>query len=228
MGKKAKRGSGLLQVRYDNKKRYIGFDISGNEENVIETETANCFRNDASIFFLAANSYLTAFYVLSEQMKKSFEADAQKELRRLVLPYYFNFRHYVELELKALIIVLTNEAPQMVHDLDKLWQVFSDNVDKLNFYMDIVNTNVTNESFEKVKSDVQVHIKQAYELLEEYIKEEPAVEYYRFLFDTKFELSKTIVELDFGYEDKLFRDLATEFKVINAKLREIVYLFYTL
>lgn len=42
------------------------------------------------------------------------------------------------------------------------------------------------------------------------------------------ELSKTIVELDFGYVDKIFRDLATELKIINAKLREIVYLFCTL
>lgn len=228
MGEKIKSGSGLLQVQYDNEKRYIGFDISGNEKQRTEVETVNCFRNDASIFFLAANSYLTAFYVLSVQINKSFEADAQKEVRHLVLPYYFNFRHYVELELKALIIALKNEAPQIVHDLDKLWKEFSDEVTNLSYNKDIVNNGVTNEDFEKTKKEVQEHVKNAYKLLEEYIKEEPAVEYYRFLFDTKFELSKTIVELDFGYVDKIFRDLATELKIINAKLREIIYLFCTL
>lgn len=228
MGKKIKSGSGLLQVRYDNEKRYIGFDISGNEKQDTDVETVNCFRNDASVFFLAANSYLTAFYVLSEQMNKSFEADAQKEVRHLVLPYYFNFRHYVELELKALIIALKNEAPQIVHDLDKLWKEFSDEVTNLSYNKDIVNNGVTNETFEKTKNEVQERVKNAYKLLEEYVKEEPEVEYYRFLFDTKFELSKTIVELDFGYVDKIFRDLATELKIINAKLREIIYLFCTL
>lgn len=228
MGKKIKSGSGLLQVRYDNEKRYIGFDISGNEKQDTDVETVNCFRNDASVFFLAANSYLTAFYVLSEQMNKSFEADAQKEVRHLVLPYYFNFRHYVELELKALIIALKNEAPQIVHNLDKLWKEFSDEVTNLSYNKDIVNNGVTNETFEKTKNEVQERVKNAYKLLEEYVKEEPAVEYYRFLFDTKFELSKTIVELDFGYVDKIFRDLATELKIINAKLREIIYLFCTL
>ena len=228
MGKKIKSGSGLLQVRYDNEKRYISFDISGNEKQDTEVETVICFRNDASVFFLAANSYLTAFYVLSEQMNKSFEADAQKEVRHLVLPYYFNFRHYVGLELKALIIALTNEAPQIVHDLDKLWKEFSDEVTNLSYNKDIVNDGVTNETFEKTKNEVQERVKNAYKLLEEYVKEEPAVEYYRFLFDTKFELSKTIVELDFGYVDKIFRDLATELKIINAKLREIIYLFCTL
>lgn len=228
MGKKIKSGSGLLQVRYDNEKRYIGFDISGNEKKNTEAETVSCFRNDASIFFLAANSYLAAFYVLSEQMNKSFEADAQKEVRHLVLPYYFNFRHYVELELKGLIITMTNEIPEITHDLKSLWKAFSKKMDGLEYNSEVINDRVKKVDFVRVKNDIKIHMKQVYNILEEYIKEEPAADYYRFLFDTKFELSKTIVELDFGCVDKLFRNMANEFKLINAKSHEIVYIYCTL
>lgn len=51
-------------------------------------------------------------------------------------------------------------------------------VTNLSYNTDIVNNGVTNETFEATKSEVQEHIKHAYKLLEEYIKEELAVEYY--------------------------------------------------
>ncbi len=161
-------------------------------------------------------------------MNKSFEADVQKEVRHLVLPYYFNFRHYVELELKGLIITMTNEMPKITHDLKSLWKVFSEKMDELKYNSEVVNDKVKEVNFVRVKNDIKIHMKQAYNILEEYVKEEPAADYYRFLFDTKFELSKILVELDFGYVDKLFRDMANEFKLINAKLHEIVYIYCTL
>lgn len=223
-----KNGTGLSYHEFDNKNKCVSIDFSGNDKRQSPDGSYPCFRNDASIFFYAGNSYLTSFYVLSQQIKKSFEAENRKEVEHLILPYYFNFRHYLELELKALIIGLTNEAPELTHELKNLWEKFSKQLHNLEYISDFVRRDISQEFFEIQKRKLIENMESTQRLLESYTSNEPNVEYYRFIFDTSMELKTPVIKLDFLNTDKDLRELAEKFKEINVNLREIVYLYFTI
>lgn len=143
-----KNGTGKSLHTFDYEKKYSGIDFSGIDEDNC------CYRNDASIFFYIANSDLTSFYVLSKQIEKSFAVQNRKEVEHLILPYYFNFRHYLELELKALIVGMTNKSPNIIHDLGALWEDFSKIFSSLSHEADIVlKFQISLEDFEKQKGE---------------------------------------------------------------------------
>ncbi len=223
-----KNGTGLSCRKFDAEKRYVGIDFSGIEENEGMQEEGHCFRNDASIFFYASSSYFASFHLISQQIDKAFEKAERKTVERLILPYYFNFRHYLELELKALIIGLTDESPNISHDLMYLWKEFSKRFSDLEYDSDqVLQYKVTQDSFEKQKSKILCVMAKAEIILKEYVAKEPNVEYYRFIFDTKMELKNPIIELDFPDVDKELRELAQRFKEIKLYLREIIYLYFS-
>lgn len=223
MSKNMKNGTGKSLHIFDYEKKYSGIDFSGIDEDKC------CYRNDASIFFYVANSYLTSFYVLSEQIEKSFAVQNRKEVEHLILPYYFNFRHYLELELKALIVGMTNKSPNIIHDLGKLWKDFSEIFSSLNYEADVVlKFQISTEEFEKQKVKISSIMRETEMLLREYIEIEPNVEYYRFIFTTGMDLKESVIELDFNNMDKKLRNLAEGFKKLNIHLREIVYLYFSI
>ncbi len=128
---------------------------------------------------------MTSFYVLSKQIEKFFAVQNRKEVEHLILPYYFNFRHYLELELKALIVGMANKSPNIIHDLGKLWKDFSEIFSSLNYEADVVlKFQISTEEFEKQKVKISSIMRETEMLLREYIEIEPNVEYYRFIFTT--------------------------------------------
>ena len=47
-----------------------------------------------------------------------------KTYQPLVLPYFFSFRHYIELELKGFIVCISGEKADITHDLNSLYDTF--------------------------------------------------------------------------------------------------------
>lgn len=131
----------------EREKKAIQVDFSGNAKD-------GCYRNDASILFFAAKSYKDAFAVISQELNRRIEADCRaNEIEHLILPYYFNFRHYVELELKALIVVLSGDSPKLSHKSGELVEYFSNLVDELKH--DPTDRFHTVEEFEKERKVVK-------------------------------------------------------------------------
>ncbi len=226
MNKKMSAGSGLSKhfIEYESKK--VGIDFSGISSD------GQCFRNDASILFFGANSYKSAFICLDKEVKTRFENNIMaKDIEHLILPYYFNFRHYVELSLKALIVNLTKESPKITHDLQTLISCLLDNIDSLQFDESTPAIFCTKEKYDKTKSEV---IKLAQELskkITEYQKLECAVEYYRYIFEkdkNDLSLKHDKIELDYNQTHLLFFETRDLFDKLLIKLREIEYVYPTL
>lgn len=98
-------------------------DLSGNDIETPAGAKTNCYRNDASVLFYIANSYWNATKTLEEKIKNCFEdeKDYSDLITQLVMPYLFEFRHFVEVSLKALFMNATGEQAETIHDLDKLF-----------------------------------------------------------------------------------------------------------
>ena len=219
-------GSGLSKHYIECKSKKVGINFSGNASD------GQCFRNDASILFFCANSYKSAFICLDKELDFRFENNnAIKDIEHLILPYYFNFRHYVELSLKALIIALTKESPKTTHDLQTLMTCVLEDIDVLKFDESTPAIFCTKENYNKTKSEV---IKLAQELnkkINEYQKLECAVEYYRYIFEkdkNDLSLKHEKIELDYNQTHLLFFETRDLFDKLLMKLREIEYVYPTL
>ena len=219
-------GSGLSEhcIEYESKKVWV--DFSGISSD------GQCFRNDASILFFCANSYKSAFICLDKELKTRFENNIMsKDIEHLILPYYFNFRHYVELSLKALIVNLTKESPKMTHDLQTLILCVLNNIDILKFDESTPAIFCTKEKYDKIKSEV---IKLAQDLkakINEYQKLECAVEYYRYIFEKDkddLSLKHNKIELDYNQTHSLFFEIRDLFDKLLVKLKKIEYVYSTL
>lgn len=219
-------GSGLSKhfIEYESKK--VGIDFSGISSD------GQCFRNDASILFFCANSYKSAFICLDKELNSRFENNIiAKDIEHLILPYYFNFRHYVELSLKALIVNLTKESSKITHDLQTLMTGVLDNIDILKFDENTPAIFCTKEKYDNTKSEV---IKLAQELnkkITEYQKFECAVEYYRYIFEkdkNDLSLKHDKIELDYSQIHALFLETRDLIDKLLMKLREIEYVYSTL
>lgn len=219
-------GSGLSKHFIECKSKKVGIDFSGISSD------GQCFRNDASILFFCANSYKSAFICLDKELDFRFENNnAIKDIEHLILPYYFNFRHYVELSLKALIVNLTKESPKITHDLQTLMTCVLEDIDILKFDESTPAMFCTQENYDKTKSEV---IKLAQELnkkINEYQKHECAVEYYRYIFEkdkNDISLKHDKIELDYNQTRLLFFETRDLFDKLLMKLREIEYVYPTL
>lgn len=219
-------GSGLSKHYIESNSKKVGIDFSGNAPD------GQCFRNDASILFFCANSYKSAFICLDKELVFRFENNNPvKDIEHLILPYYFNFRHYVELSLKALIIALTKESPKTTHDLQSLMTCVLEKIDILKFDESIPAIFCTKEKYDKTKIEV---IKLAQELnkkITEYQKLECAVEYYRYIFEKDkkdLSLKHDKIELDYNKTHALFFETRDLFDKLLMKLREIEYVYPTL
>jgi len=207
----------------EREKKVIQVDFSGNAND-------GCYRNDASILFFAANSYKDAFSVLSQELERRFEADCRvKDIEHLILPYYFNFRHYVELELKALIVMLSGDSPKLSHKLGELVENFSNLVDEVKH--DPTDRFHTVEEFEKDRKVVKDLIYNLKKRIHQYMSLEYADEYYRYIFEQEkhaLALKNDTIELDYINTNKLFYDILKLFVDIRLALRSIVYIYFNL
>lgn len=221
MSKKMMSGTGLVKYMIDYDKQLFGINLSG------KSAEGN-FRNDASILFYVSNNYRQSYYILEKELDNCFnERVNARELSHIVLPLLFNFRHYVELEIKALIVALTSESPRVTHELDVL---FNDLREVLNIEYARYSDNVLKNSLDSLINNI---VEPLNELIDCYISSEPAVEYYRYIFETQKDnnekrlvLNNPIITIDFKELKELFNGIISLFNNIRLELNKMDYFVY--
>ena len=218
-------GSGLIKIAFDREEKRIKMDFSGNFED------NSCFRNDASILFFASNSYRSAFLSLGRDLNNRFEKYILKDIEHLIIPYLFNFRHFVELELKALYVAITNKSPVLTHDLKKLLDVAGDALEYINFEkIDKMYYDMTEEKFNELKEEVISVFNHLKRMVEQYNSTEVAVEYYRYIFENDkkvLSLKNPIIQLDFNATNELFLNIRNSVDKLRLTLRELIYIQFS-
>lgn len=224
-------GSGASMHWLDREKKRVKIDFSGYDGDL-------CFRNDASILFFVANSYKSAFLCLGKEIENRFEKNKEKEIEHLILPYLFNFRHYVELVLKALYVTLTGESPKITHSLNELVSNINDKLTNLD-YCEIDKGQglffISEKKFEDTKKECLKTVEKIKILIVEYSKDEPVVEYYRYIFENErsngdkyLVLNNPVIQLDYPKTNQLFCSIRDLFDSLCIKLRDIIYIYFTL
>lgn len=205
-------GSGLFQYWTNYDAKQISLDVSGVDIN------NNCFRNDASILLLVANSYATVSRELLEKIEHCFQIkQSPKTIMRYAIPFMFNSRHFIELELKGIILRLDGKPASNTHDISVLVKDFG--------------SSLRNYSYEKIdgkffKEDTFVNGKEVaisvFEDLKQditqYMINEPAVEFYRYIFEKDYSISETQIDFDYSEHSKLFFSIYSGFKRIVKEL----------
>lgn len=225
-------GTGLLIVDFDRDNKKISIDFSGNDDR-----DGYCYRNDASILFFSANSYRSAFFSLGRDLEKRFESYVEKDIEHLILPYLFNFRHFVELELKAIYVTLTDKSPAITHDLTDLIGKIKNEITDLNYSNIDHGEGVFFKSekfFEDTKNECLKIIEKLKTLIDEYLKDEPAVEYYRYIFENEkvgknreLTLNNPIISFDFNSTNTLFLNIRDLFDKLHKELNRIVFVQFS-
>lgn len=226
MTNKIATGSGASMHWLDREKKRVKIDFSGYDGDL-------CFRNDASILFFASNSYRSAFLSLGRDLEERFESYIDKDIEHLILPYLFNFRHFVELELKALYVAVTNKSPDLTHDLKFLLTKVEESIIGIDYNtIDKSYRNPTEDQFNKIKDEAIGLFTDLKAKISIYIDKEPAQEYYRYIFEDEKKgreryiiLKNTVVELDFLETDSLFKSIRSLFDKLRLKLRDIIYVY---
>lgn len=225
MGKKMYAGSGLLSYCVNREEQKITLDFSGNDE------TGCCFRNDASILFFDANSYKSAFLCIDRELAVRFQSNSEKDIAHLVLPYYFNFRHYVELALKAIIVGLTDESPKITHSLDSLMKEVCKCVEALEYDNETPPLFNNPPKFEKSKAQATSICDILKSKISEYSQIEYVDEYYRYIFEKDkskgLVLNHAEISLDFPSVHSLFIEIRDLLDKLCVNLRDMTYIFFT-
>lgn len=219
---------GLSTHSINRKTKKVEIDFSGYEPewtNVIGDKTL-CLRNDASILFFVANSYWTAFDLISKELNKRFENEYNnKDIEQLVLPYYFNFRHFVELELKALIVALSTSSPETTHKLNVLANELS------NLIKDIErDPKICSEQTRYIEAkEKSIYLcDKLKELIAKYCDIEFADEFFRYIFEKKngsINLKHYVIKLNYCVENDLFNNIHELLMNICDELSSYKYIY---
>lgn len=220
-----KKGTGQLIRGFNKEKKTVMLDLSGND--IEETTGENCYRNDASVLFYIANSYWSATKTIEEKISNCFEAekDCSGLITRLVIPYLFEFRHFVELSLKALYMNATGKQAETVHDLHKLFKSAK------NAIMDLKQDKrpgmlaITDEKYNSSMANIKKYLEKMEEIIDSYASSEPFVEYYRFLFDRNNNLGNPKITLNFEKERQLQNEYYSAYKWLIRSIHEIHYIY---
>ena len=222
-----KKGTGQLIRGFNKEKKTVMLDLSGNDIEATTGEKMNCYRNDASVLFYIANSYWKATKTLEEKINNCFEAekDCSDLITQLVMPYLFEFRHFVEVSLKALFMNATGEQAEIVHDLDKLFISAKDAIMTLKRDERPGILAITDEEYNSSMANIKKYLDKMEKIIIPYASSEPTVEYYRFLFDRNNNLDNPIIILDYEKERQLQNDYYSAYKWLIRSIHEIHYIF---
>ena len=143
----------------------------------------------------------------------------------LIIPYYFNFRHYIEVSLKAITLWTNKSNYKKIHGLSELFTDVNDSIKAILTKPEMWNSNVK-------KDDVSEHLEKVNEYLLDLEKNisiveqnETSVEYYRFIFETNNQLKKTKISFDYKKEIELYNNTVRLINSIVNNLRVLVYIF---
>jgi hypothetical protein len=222
-----KEGTGQLIREFNKEKKTVLLDLSGNDIETPAGGKTNCYRNDASVLFYIANSYWNATKTLEEKIKNCFEdeKDYSDLITQLVMPYLFEFRHFVEVSLKALFMNATGEQAETIHDLDKLFISAKDAILALQRDERPGILAISDEKYNSSMASIRKNLKKMEEIIIPYASSEPSVEYYRFLFDKNNNLDDPIITLDYEKERQLQNEYYRAYKWLIRSIHEIHYIF---
>ncbi len=226
-----KSGTGYSIHSIDRDNKSISIDFSGNpdSDDWLFDEKDGCLRNDASILFFVANSYKSAFLSLGRDIDNRFENNVEKDIEHLILPYFFNFRHYVETELKAIYVTATNETPELTHDISKLLTSTETAINEISYdKIDNSYLKLSEDRFNEIKVNALSICGKLKTMIDQYISIEPVVEYYRYIFEKNLVLNNPVIQLDYPKTNKLFCSIRDSFDTLCLKLREMIYIYFTL
>lgn len=237
--KKDNSGSGLVEVAIDAEKLLFTVDFSGKETHdvydmetsSIKTITSNYF-NSETVLFYVSNSYFLAYRSIYKHLLQKVEEYKENKSNhnthlvvRHILPYYFNYRHFIETQLKALSVAVKRIAIMENHDLKELTKDILDGINDLT--PDSKNIKIKDvETLQKHKDILIHHFDILKPLIDEYLTMEPSPEYYRYIFEKNFVCKNPKVSLDLNYTEKLFSDIVNCFRDIERDLFEVVYFWH--
>lgn len=221
-----KNGTGLTEHTYDYEKKYVEIDFAGDDQE-------QCYRNDASVLFFAANSYREAYLTIQRELEIRFEKrERPKHIEHLILPYLFSFRHYLELEMKALYAAITDSFPERGHSLIHIAGNLNEKIKQLEYKEMSGVFVISRQKFDEKKQDIVSRFEAVQKMVTEYCDLEPAVEYYRYIFELSkndMVLRNQRVTLDFNRMKKLFHNISSNLLSICMTLREMnIYVYFTL
>lgn len=203
----------------------IYFDISGYVQLTYPNKV-RCFRNDGSVLWKIGEGYKSSCIIMLDEISRCFENDDCNSIFGLIFPFYFNFRHYIEVSLKAIFLWATHSKYENTHDLLKLYDSVETALSEICNKREIWNENITeemaNENLRKIKGCL-ADLKQEIDF---YLSIEPAVEYYRFAFGTKNELIQDVIGFDYEKECGNFQRAANAIETISKYLSIIVYVCF--
>lgn len=211
-----KNGSGAYYSHYNPEKKSASLDFSGCFP-FYPGDTA-CYRNDSTVFLYVAHSYLSAYYEIKRAIREGFDENQEKRVQHLIIPVYYLYRHYVEMELKSFFMALKKERADNTHELLRLHasvQVLTENCDG-------IEGNCKADEFGKIKKEAIDHLNVLKNLIEQYQQMEPFHEFYRYLYDSRINLPVTEVNFDYAKHDELFTRITKELQALEACFSEMI------
>lgn len=214
-----KNGSGYILLDFDEKTKTINLDVSGNDGDF------GSFRNDASILWTVAQSYMTSCKVLLKSIENGFENSDRYLVINLIIPYYFNFRQYIEVSLKAITLWANKSDYKKIHVLSKLFTDVNDSIGAILTKPEIWNSNVKEEEVSECLEKVNKYLLDLKKNISIVEQNETSFEYYRFIFETNNQLKKTKISFDYKKEIELYNNTVQLINSIVNNLRVLIYIF---
>lgn len=225
-----KSGSGLINTMVDIDNKKFTIDFSGKEikeyYNPITGEkqlVEHCYFNSESVLFFVSNSYFLAYRAIYKDLllyirkyKKDKSHQNYKLILRHILPYYYNFRHFIETQLKAFAICVKRESFLEGHNLVFLLDDVIDGVAALSLKFN--NMKRKKEELQQEKEVILLDLEKLKALILKYLEIEPSHEYYRYIFTRDFKCENPVVTLDLKSTEKLFRKILKLFRDIEKNL----------
>lgn len=224
MKEKLMTGTGMSIHSFDREGKKVSIDFTGDSPE-------GCYRNDASIVFFAANSYRASNYALRDEIKRRFESNySEKDIEHLIMPYYFSFRHAIELYLKAIIVSISGVSPENIHGLSKLSSKLDSMLQGLAKPSD---SQLSDQLFNERKGKAISLFQDLSNMISMYERKEPSEEYYRYIFGLNkkkdFLLSDPNLTLDFSTISDEFNNVFWKIHNLCVALREAdIYVYFTL
>lgn len=176
-----KNGTGAIGIGFDTEKKRAMLDVSDNYSTIISSD--ECYSNDGSVLYITANGYAETCKILLDSIKTGFEHDDRHKTISLIIPYFFNFRHYIEISLKAIILWSSDSMYEKSHDLSVLYEQAEHAVESIIDKPEMWKDSVTKERVIEYQDIYKEYLTVIKDEISVFIQNEPAVEYYRYIFD---------------------------------------------
>lgn len=204
-----KNGTGAYYSHFDSEELTASLDFSG--KCPLYPGDTQCYRNDSTVFLYVAHSYLYAYCEIMESIRRAFEAKQVKMVQHLIIPVYYLFRHYMELELKSFYMALSKDRADNIHNLLQLYAP----VQTLTYECDGAEKSGSEEDFQKNKKEALIRLETIKKLIQQYQQIEPYEEFYRYLYDKKINLTVSEVSFDYVKQDAFFSKITKVFSELE-------------